>query len=364
MKFIKFHKNIMAVVTGLLILVIVIFAVTEIMYNRKKEDKKIRKCDIAVLTYDDIDKDYFSQVRRGVVSAAKEQNLTYHIFSVDDYGDSYEDTLKKVLERKPVLVVMPDATFAETLYNYQHQYENTEFVLVGAVPRNADNTDSEIGKNVISVTFDDAECGFTAGYTAVQNGYDKLAFVCDDDDSRSVHYYYGYLQGADYAASLEQNRKVSVSVYHNLETEENSSVKTIDPSTEVITTSSDKIIKKLADDTELQKIPVIYLGDNTLNYKNISAMINNDIELSVKNVIISVKRQDVDTGNEITNDVTNNTIVLNKIGKVFEDIDDKEINELVSKMKHKEITVIGDTSISIGELDLNHITYTDNKVIR
>lgn len=40
MKFIKFHKNIMAVVTGLLILVIVIFAVTEIMYNRKKRIRK------------------------------------------------------------------------------------------------------------------------------------------------------------------------------------------------------------------------------------------------------------------------------------------------------------------------------------
>lgn len=364
MKFKKFHKNVMSVVTMILILVVVVIAVSEIIYIRKKSDKKIGTCDVAVLTYDEIDKDYFGKVRSGVISAAKEEGLTYRVFSVDEYGDSYEDTLKKVLEGKPSLVVMPDATFAETLYNYQNQYKHIQFVIVGAVPHNADNTDSELGQNVVSVTFDDAECGFVAGYTAVQNGYDRIAFACEDDNSRSVHYYYGYLQGADYAAGLNPSRKISVSVYHNLQSSDTVSIKDIRSDIEMIATDSDEIVQSLNKDESMSKIPVIYLGDSSLKYQNVAGTINNDIELSVKNAVLSVTKEDVDTGNTITNDATNNSIVLKKKEGALKKVDPQMVRVLAVKMGNKEITVIGDTSISIEELDLNHIFYTDNKVIK
>ena len=149
MKFIKFHKSLTIVLALLLVIFIVFFAYSEIIYNEKKDNKKVEKCEIALLTYGKIDSEYFNKIEKGVSLAAKTDKIKYKVFSVDDCGGSYEDTLKKVISVNPYVIIMPDESFAETLYNNQKKYEKINFILIGATPHNKDNTDSEVADNVM-----------------------------------------------------------------------------------------------------------------------------------------------------------------------------------------------------------------------
>lgn len=364
MKFIKFHKSLTIVLALLLVIFIVFFAYSEIIYNEKKDNKKVEKCEIALLTYGKIDSEYFNKIEKGVSLAAKTDKIKYKVFSVDDCGGSYEDTLKKVISVNPYVIIMPDESFAETLYNNQKKYEKINFILIGATPHNKDNTDSEVADNVMCVTYDDAESGFVAGYISVQNGYDNLAFVCNDDDERSIHYYYGFLQGANYAAALNTERKVKVTVYHKSKEDKSFTVNKIETSVQIIATSDDKVVKNLVQNSDLSKIPVLYLGDNKLNNKNVSGMIINDIPLSIQNAINTLYEEQEDADKKLNIDISNNTIMFEKYNDDFKKIDNDTINGISEKMKNKDIIVINDTSISIDELDVNSITYYDNKIIK
>ena len=56
--------------------------------------------------------------------------------------------------------------------------------------------------------------------------------------------------------------------------------------------------------------------------------------------------------------------MFEKYNDDFKKIDNDTINGISEKMKNKDIIVINDTSISIDELDVNSITYYDNKIIK
>jgi len=61
--------------------------------------------------------------------------------------------------------------------------------------------------------FQEDEAGFLAGYAAVKDGYTKLAFMGGMAVPAVVRYGYGYLQGAEYAAS--EMGVDSVEVYYH-----------------------------------------------------------------------------------------------------------------------------------------------------
>ena len=133
---------------------------------------------------------------------------------------------------------------------------------------------------------------------------------------------------------------------------------------QIIATSDDKVVKNLVQNSDLSKIPVLYLGDNKLNNKNVSGMIINDIPLSIQNAINTLYEEQEDADKKLNIDISNNTIMFEKYNDDFKKIDNDTINGISEKMKNKDIIVINDTSISIDELDVNSITYYDNKIIK
>ena len=104
------------------------------------------------------------------------------------------------------LIICPDSTFEETVYDIQNSYIGVYFLIIDGIPHNSDASDATLNFNSISLTFSEAELGFLAGYAAVYEGYSKLSFVGVDNDIKSLHYYYGFLQGAYYSAK-DTNRK-------------------------------------------------------------------------------------------------------------------------------------------------------------
>ena len=93
-------------------------------------------------------------------------------------------------------------------------------------------------------------------------------------------------------------------------------------------------------------------------------MIINDIPLSIQNAINTLYEEQEDADKKLNIDISNNTIMFEKYNDDFKKIDNDTINGISEKMKNKDIIVINDTSISIDELDVNSITYYDNKIIK
>ena len=93
-------------------------------------------------------------------------------------------------------------------------------------------------------------------------------------------------------------------------------------------------------------------------------MIINDIPLSIQNAINTLYEEQEDADKKLNIDISNNTIMFEKYNDDFKKIDNDTINGISEKMKNEDIIVINDTSISIDELDVNSITYYDNKIIK
>lgn len=86
-----------------------------------------------------------------------------------------------------------------------------------------------IPENLYCATYKEQQAGFMAGYAAVKSGFTKLGFIGGIDVPAVIRYGYGYIQGADFAAtelnlkniemkyvyagSFEQNSDISSTAY-------------------------------------------------------------------------------------------------------------------------------------------------------
>lgn len=381
MKFKIFHKNLTVISIVLLAFIIIILIGTELIFDKKKSSKDKKNCDIALVTYDKIDEAYFKLICSGVENASDLLDKKYLIFSVADYKGSYEDTLKAAVNSKAAVVILPDSTFEEVIYNYQNQYTNTYFLLIDAIPHNIDNTDNTASDNVISVLFDEAEVGFFAGYAAVCEGYDKLSFICDDTMSKSIRYCYGFLQGADYAAIENDVKNIEVSIIHlNESVDIEQTVKSVEKDVDIVATSSMSLIEVQTanssqasnSDTEAEQdntvtsylsgYPVMFCGGYNLDTDNVVATVTNDITSSINDIIIDFFTDNLDGSSIVNFDAKNNKIsFVSEIG-FFDKFGEEERKALALKILNNEITIIGDTTISTEELDLTRIAVKENKI--
>ncbi|MBQ3666035.1 MAG: BMP family ABC transporter substrate-binding protein [Lachnospiraceae bacterium] len=380
MKFKIFHKNLTVISIIFLAFIMIILIGTELIFDKKKSSKEKKNCNIALITYDEIDEAYFKLILKGVENAAASLDKEYLVFSVGDYKGSYEDTLKAAVDSKASVIVLPDATFEEVVYNCQNQYVNTCFLMIDAIPHNSDHSDNTASDNVISVMFDEAEVGFFAGYAAVSEGYDKLSFICDDTMPKSIRYCYGFLQGADYAAIENDVKDIEIDMIHlseNVNIEQ--TIKSVDQDVDLVATSSMSLINVEPADSALPSgsettsdqdntitsylsgYPVMFLGGYNLDTENVVATVTNDISSSVNDSLIDFFADNLDGGSIVNFDTKNNKISFVSETGYFNQFSEEKRKALSLKILNNEITIISDTTVSAEELDLEHIVIKENK---
>ena len=161
--------------------------------------------DVVLITNGDTvtDKSYNQSAWNGVTAFAEEAGLSCRYYQpVLDRGElSIESALSYIdlaVNSGAKYIVLPTAAFEVIAFEAAVKYADVSFLLLDGTPKTQDG-DVATAANLMSVTFNELQSGFLAGYNAVISGHQKLGYFGADNDV-SRNYGAGYIQGAAYAA--------------------------------------------------------------------------------------------------------------------------------------------------------------------
>ena len=100
-------------------------------------------------------------------------------------------------------VVLPGYLFQPVVKQVQERYKDVCFLAFDCVNQDSDNGYAEytLGANVSMTQYQEEQAGFLAGYGAVKDGLTKLGFIGGMAVPAVQRYGYGYVQGAEKAAT-------------------------------------------------------------------------------------------------------------------------------------------------------------------
>ncbi|QNU67930.1 BMP family ABC transporter substrate-binding protein [Ruminiclostridium herbifermentans] len=174
--------------------------------------------EIALITdKGNIDDKSFNQGSwEGVVEFARENNITHKYYKPEEDSDAgYLAAIDLAVTGGAKVVVTPGYLFEVPVYEAQTKYPDVKFILLDGEPHAAGSFDIDSKENVASIKYSEEEPGYLAGYAAVADGYKKLGFMGGMAVPAVQAYGYGYLQGAEAAATKLGLEDGSISViYH------------------------------------------------------------------------------------------------------------------------------------------------------
>ncbi|MDY3904794.1 MAG: BMP family ABC transporter substrate-binding protein [Candidatus Enteromonas sp.] len=100
-------------------------------------------------------------------------------------------------------VVLPGYLFQPVVKQVQERYKDVCFLALDCVNQDSDNdyTEYKLEANVSMTQYQEEQAGFLAGYGAVKDGLTKLGFIGGMAVPAVQRYGYGYVQGAEKAAT-------------------------------------------------------------------------------------------------------------------------------------------------------------------
>lgn len=163
------------------------------------------------------DKSFNQGAWEGVEEYAEEHNISYKYYQPDTKStEDYVKSIEVAIENGAKIVVTPGFLFENAIWLVQDKYPTVKFIILDGAPHNItdwgtdvippttiDGTapNFEIGANVYSIFYSEEQSGFLAGYAAVKEGFTKLGFMGGMSVPAVVRFGYGFVQGANYAAS-------------------------------------------------------------------------------------------------------------------------------------------------------------------
>jgi len=155
--------------------------------------------EIALVTdVGNIDDHSFNQSTwEGTKAFAEENGITYNYYRPsEDSDEARVESMKSAIDKGAKTIVCPGYLFAASAATVATEYPDVNLLLIDTAP------DSETPlTNVYSILYQEEQSGFFAGYAAVKDGYTKLGFLGGMAVPAVVRYGYGYVQGADMAAT-------------------------------------------------------------------------------------------------------------------------------------------------------------------
>ena len=157
----------------------------------------------------DVDDESFNQEIYSVIKEFSKNNnikFTYYIPAADSTSDRIT-MIDKAVEDGYNVIVVNGSLFGQAIAQIADEYNKIKFIAVDVSESDLDNY--KLKDNVYCITFKEEIAGFMAGYVAVNMGYKHLAFLGGKDVPAVKRYGYGFVQGADLAAS-ENNKEVNI----------------------------------------------------------------------------------------------------------------------------------------------------------
>jgi basic membrane protein A and related proteins len=160
--------------------------------------------EIALITdKGNIDDKSFNQGSwEGVVKFAEDNKVTNKYYKPEEASDAgYLAAIDLAVTGGAKVIVTPGYLFEVPVYEAQTKYPDVKFILLDGAPHTADYKTFETKGNVASIKYSEQEPGYLAGYAAVADGMTKLGFMGGMAVPAVQAYGYGYLQGAEAAAT-------------------------------------------------------------------------------------------------------------------------------------------------------------------
>ncbi len=146
------------------------------------------------------DKSFNESAWDGVVQYAEANDISYKYYHEETINESIEAAINNGAK----IVVCPGFNFETPVFEMQQDYPEVAFLLLDGEPNNGDwlgGVVYETLNNTYSIMYQEEQAGFLAGYAAVMDGYRELGFIGGIPVPAVVRFGYGFMQGADYAAS-------------------------------------------------------------------------------------------------------------------------------------------------------------------
>lgn len=353
MKFLKYHKTVSIISSILLIVIVFILLQFGFIKKKEKSNSNISKTSSIILIENDTSS-YMNILKACVKDAADKLLLDYSFISVNDYNGSYEDTIDAALLVNPTLIIVPDDSFSEIVYNRQFNTK-TNFIMINSIPHNQDKSDSTINSNVLSLMFDESDSGFIAGYACARNDYKNVEFICDQNDFNSVKYLYGFLQGMDYVSVKNNQTNYNVKIT-NVNFEDGDVNYSVDSSTDAVAFSGENVLNYLITSASKSQndIPFVFCGEyGASDLVKFSSRTN--LANILTKVITDFYTDKLNGGTTYYADAFEGNVLVKYDNELFSNISDDEIQDILEKIKLDEITIISDTTVSYDELDLTNI---------
>lgn len=173
--------------------------------------------EIALITdKGDIDDKSFNQgAWEGVVAYTEANKITRKYYRPEAATEeAYLAAIDLAVKGGAKVIVTPGYLFETPVYVAQTKYPDVSFILLDGAPHTADYETYETKSNVASVLYAEEESGFLAGYAAVMDGYRNLGFMGGMAVPAVKAFGYGYLQGAQLAASELALETPILATYH------------------------------------------------------------------------------------------------------------------------------------------------------
>ncbi|MDD3401597.1 MAG: BMP family ABC transporter substrate-binding protein [Eubacteriales bacterium] len=152
------------------------------------------------------DKSFNQGTWEGVIAFAESKGMVqgegYDYYRPsEDSTEARVETIGTAIANGANVVVCPGYLFEDAIYAVQNQYPEVQFLLLDGEPHTADYSTYETAANTHNILYQEEQAGFFAGYAAVKDGYTKLGFLGGMAVPAVVRYGYGFVQGADLAAT-------------------------------------------------------------------------------------------------------------------------------------------------------------------
>jgi basic membrane protein A len=161
-----------------------------------------------------IDDESFNQATwQGVEAWCKANSIDYTYYQPsEDSTDARAASIAQAVSEGANVIVMPGFLFGVNVMEQPPEYPDVYFLAIDVGPGDLTydyTTYYDPATNASCVTFAEEQAGYLAGYAAVKDGYTKLGFLGGMAVPAVVRYGFGYVQGADAAAS-EMSKDIEI----------------------------------------------------------------------------------------------------------------------------------------------------------
>jgi len=164
--------------------------------------------DIALITdVGNIDDHSFNQgTWEGVKQYADANGKVAKYFRpTEDSDQARVEAMTSAVDAGAKVIVTPGFLFGAAVAQMQAAYPNVMFLGIDMTAfdlgNNADGTPATPAANTSLIVFQEEQAGYLAGYAIVMDGYTKLGFIGGINVPAVIRYGYGFIQGAEQAAT-------------------------------------------------------------------------------------------------------------------------------------------------------------------